>query len=334
MCCTIAAICVCPWDHTNKYGDTVTPQYPFLLTTSSFFQSTVMRFSLPVLLSIIAVAYADQAPKNTDNVKGTIAVADFPKGMIVFYVKKGSQVKVHVDITGLPESGGPFQYHIHDQPIPSDGNCEAAGPHFNPYAGPANCGDQRDDSYCQVGDLSGKHGWIDTTCFETKYYDPYLSLNSESPAYIVGKSVVFHYDNLTKFACANIELVLEARSLELMQLYREKGDLEFGNFDVVDEADMVVNAELADVSVQLQGLLLLRDNAVVAANLNATKDDSKVSYDGVDIVPIATNNTASQLNYTNATVASVVSTDCESGAGARSRSILTAALAMAAGFLI
>ena len=68
----------------------------------------------------------------------------------------------------------------------------------------------KNDAYCQVGDLLGKHGCINTTCFELKYNDPYLSLNRKSKSYIIGKSVVFHYPNLTKL----LVLILKGKRVE------------------------------------------------------------------------------------------------------------------------
>jgi Cu-Zn family superoxide dismutase len=193
-----------------------------------------MQINIPLILSLLSVsqlALGDKAPKIKKNPKNVVAIADFPfgfdnnvQGNIVFTAKRGKAVNVHVDVTGLPKEGGPFQYHIHENLVPSDGNCDLVGLHFNPYDAPPDCEDQKDDSYCQVGDLSGKHGWIDTTCFETKYNDPYLSLNKKSNSYIVGRSVTFHFANLTKFACADIELASNIRLQSLQDEYNSNSN--------------------------------------------------------------------------------------------------------------
>ncbi|ODQ79175.1 hypothetical protein BABINDRAFT_29462, partial [Babjeviella inositovora NRRL Y-12698] len=144
--------------------------------------------------------------------RGVVALADFPAGYdekvlgVVKFTNPSGTVKVHVDMTGLPALGGPFYYHIHKDPMPDNGDCLATSTHFNPYDAPADCDSQKNDAYCQVGDLSGKHGWINTTCFAQDYDDKYLSLNPKSPSYIVGKSINFHFANNTRFACANINL--------------------------------------------------------------------------------------------------------------------------------
>ncbi|CAK7902828.1 cell surface superoxide dismutase [Cu-Zn] 6 [[Candida] anglica] len=306
-----------------------------------------MKFSLPILLSLLSVVMADQAPKNNDNSKGVIAIADFPRGNVIFYVKKGNQVKVHVDMTDLPTSGGPFQYHIHENPVPADNNCEAVGLHFNPFSAPPDCDGQPDDSWCQVGDLSGKHGWIDATCFETKYYDPYLSLEVGNPAYIVGKSVTFHFANLTKFACATIELVSDTRRASLFDYLSSRGDLELQTLgtdqEQEDDTDYEVKSPPGSTptstttsSVPALKSQVLQQNPTGGLKLNPSEIEylnrtnssatSSNIYDGTDI--------NEGNNITNASYASVVSTDCENNAAFVESSIFTFGAALIAGLLM
>lgn len=173
---------------------------------------------------------SDKAPKIKKNPKNIVAIADFPfggdkniKGNVVF-TSTGKHVNVHVDMTGFPHNEGPFYYHIHERSVPENGNCEACGLHFNPYNSSPDCLAQKHDGYCQVGDLSGKHGAINSTCFEFKFTDPYLSLNKRSKSYIVGRSLVFHYANMTKLACADIELANDLRIQSLMDEYIQTDD--------------------------------------------------------------------------------------------------------------
>lgn len=163
------------------------------------------------LLFGVPSVIAGQAPVIKSNPANLVAVADFPtagahastRGYVYFWSPDGKETQVHVDMTGLPEQGGPFVYHIHDNAV-SNNDCETTGLHFNPYGAATDCDSQQDDSFCQVGDLSGKHGWINTTCYQFSFVDPYLDLG-DSASRIVGKSVVFHYADMTKFACAPIE---------------------------------------------------------------------------------------------------------------------------------
>lgn len=158
---------------------------------------------LPILtLSLFALAQA-AAPVLTDSPTGVVYKATFNKtvdGLVEFSSQNGS-VLVSVDISGLPDYGGPFQYHIHEKPVPANGSCLATLGHLNPYNGNVNA---TTPSEKEVGDLSGKHGFIEGTSIETSYIDPYLSLNPSNKAYLGGLSVVIHFANTTRLACANI----------------------------------------------------------------------------------------------------------------------------------
>ncbi|MCJ1399476.1 hypothetical protein MMC11_002678 [Xylographa trunciseda] len=64
---------------------------------------------------------------------------------------------------------GPFLYHIHESPVPPDGNCTGAGAHLDPYArGEIPPCDPAAPQTCQVGDLAGKHGNITTAPFQAR----------------------------------------------------------------------------------------------------------------------------------------------------------------------
>lgn len=187
--------------------------------------------SLKYLCSVWAfalLALANMSPKVYRNPKGVVAHVDFPaggdknlRGNIVFTAPKGKTVTVSIDMTGMPKDGGSFFYKIHHHSVPADGNCANLGAVFNPYLASGSCSSQRDDSYCQVGDLSGKHGWINSTCFEFGYSDPYLLLNPRLRAYVIGRLLAFYFANMTAFACADIEL---ATPLKLLTL-QEEGQL-------------------------------------------------------------------------------------------------------------
>jgi len=53
------------------------------------------------------------------------------------------------------------EFHIHEKPVPTDGNCTGTGAHLDPYLRtqvPA-C-DSAKPATCEVGDLSGKYGAV------------------------------------------------------------------------------------------------------------------------------------------------------------------------------
>ncbi|KAH6691755.1 cytosolic Cu/Zn superoxide dismutase [Plectosphaerella plurivora] len=135
------------------------------------------------------------------NVKGSIIATSAPDGV---------GVEFKVQFSNLPKEGGPFSYHIHSAPVPEDGNCTAARAHLDPYIrGQAiPCDDSRPET-CEVGDLSGKHGLIDSAedPYEATYLDPYSSLIEGQGAFFGNRSFVFHFgSNLTRITCANFEL--------------------------------------------------------------------------------------------------------------------------------
>lgn len=153
-------------------------------------------------LSLLAFANA-VAPEVSDSPTNVTYVAMFEKAILgsVDFSSTNGSVMVDVDISGLPASGGPFQYHIHQKPVPSDGNCVGTLGHFNPFMGTMNATEW---DMMELGDLSGKHGKINGTSIMTSYIDPFLSLNKSSESYIGGLSVVVHFLNYTRIACANI----------------------------------------------------------------------------------------------------------------------------------
>lgn len=288
-----------------------------------------MKFNQLVYSSLVpAMVLADKAPKIKKNPADVIAIADFPsggdktvKGNIVFTAKEGKYVNVHVDMTGLPKSGGPFVYHIHENPIPEDGNCEAAGEHLNPYKAPANCDSQKKDDYCQVGDLAGKHGWIDTTCFETKYDDPFLSLNTNSKSNIIGKSIVFHYANLNKFACANIVKADDMRIQNLEQEYNSNGNQDLNEVQQFLANDVYQFQELEEFEAD-----------------DAKDDDYDLKQRDLDqTYPLSHNHTdgddCNSTNYTNVST-NGINSECENGSPYLFLNGLTVGLGALAGLLI
>ncbi|KAI5250565.1 hypothetical protein E4T42_04919 [Aureobasidium subglaciale] len=113
-------------------------------------------------------------------------------------------VNFQIALTGLPAEGGPFLYHIHDYPVPADGNCTATGAHVDPYVrGETPVCDASSPATCQVGDLSGKHGKPTNETFSATYVDKYVSTVPGQGAFMGNRSIVVHYANKTRIACAN-----------------------------------------------------------------------------------------------------------------------------------
>ncbi|OBA24836.1 hypothetical protein HANVADRAFT_50585, partial [Hanseniaspora valbyensis NRRL Y-1626] len=171
------------------------------------------------------------------------------------------------------------------------------------------------DSKCQVGDLSGKHGLINTTCFETYYYDPYISLNPNDPAFIGGKSLVIHLEDNSKLACANIipssepeDLVLINPESEIAQIkdFIEAStgdktkvyDFEVGifdkrdiNYDVYEDLDWGLEAEEEEEENDDN----YEDDSNDEFELLDGDNDMKHS---VDVSPVANNGNSTNSNVT------------------------------------
>ena len=97
----------------------------------------------------------------------------------------GKGVKFTVHFSGLPATGGPFMYHIHQKPVPADGNCTATGARVDPYHyGEDKTCDASQPEICQTGDLSGKYGKFATQEFPTEYTDLYSATLPSDPAFV------------------------------------------------------------------------------------------------------------------------------------------------------
>ncbi|KAG9525706.1 Cu,Zn superoxide dismutase-like protein, partial [Aureobasidium melanogenum] len=142
------------------------------------------------------VAYiASLNPSSKSNISGTV---------LALTSSDNVGVNFQIALTGLPAEGGPFLYHIHDYPVPSDGNCTSTGAHVDPFLRgedpPCNASAP---ATCQVGDLSGKHGKPTNMTFSATYVDQYVSTVPGNGAFMGNRSIVVHYANKTRIACAN-----------------------------------------------------------------------------------------------------------------------------------
>lgn len=160
----------------------------------------------------ITGAYGD-AKAYPENPSGKEYLADFNgtklKGGLIFSAAAGNNgVKVEVKLYGFPPEGGPFSYHVHDQPVPADGNCTGTKAHLDPFirGQKVPCDPKRPES-CEVGDLAGKHGKIpadNNGTYITTYNDLYITLNQGQGSFIGNRSIVIHTNDTKRYACANI----------------------------------------------------------------------------------------------------------------------------------
>ena len=129
-------------------------------------------------------------------------------GVIVFTQPDTSQLtQVQVSLSGLANQAG--QYHVHVTPINSSvtsgQECSqtSVGGHFNPRGVVGTC-NSSNPSTCEVGDLSGKHGnFSSLETVTTSYSDSTIVLSGVET--IVGRSIVIHKSDASRWVCANIK---------------------------------------------------------------------------------------------------------------------------------
>ncbi|GMF72804.1 unnamed protein product [Aspergillus oryzae] len=167
------------------------------MLTKSLFAGAALGLSL-------SSAVAHEAPVVEGNEPQTVYEA-------VLQDKDNTTVRGTFTTHGAEDGIGiQFHYHIHDNPVPKDGNCYATGGHLDPYKR----GDQPPcnttvPQTCQVGDISGKHGpvWTADGNFEVLYRDFFLSNVEDTIAFFGNRSVVVHLPDNKRINCGNFHLV-------------------------------------------------------------------------------------------------------------------------------
>nr|CAB3260413.1 uncharacterized protein LOC100175270 [Phallusia mammillata] len=113
-----------------------------------------------------------------------------------------------VQLSGLNPSYLPATYHVHKFPVPqrissSDDRCSTvnvAG-HFDPYGVGVGASNTTGDRF-EIGDLSGKYGTISTANYTASFVDWNLPLFGSNS--VVGRSIVIHRADTTRWVCGNI----------------------------------------------------------------------------------------------------------------------------------
>ena len=106
--------------------------------------------------------------------------------------------------------GENYPWHVHQYPFPSgqESPCSPSnvGGHFDPFGAiqnPIYASDcPANKSLCEVGDLSGKFGDLTSSNSSVNLTDVYLDLHGRHS--VVGRSVVLHFNNGSRYVCANI----------------------------------------------------------------------------------------------------------------------------------
>ncbi|WPG99231.1 Hypothetical protein R9X50_00204200 [Acrodontium crateriforme] len=172
-----------------------------------------ITFSYGLLATFVPIVLGQAAPEVTGNPAGAQYTAVLPSTtgvsgqVVVSSTPDGNGVAIQVSISDLPAQGGPFLYHIHNNPLSANGSCASAGGHLNPYnVSESFVCDPAAPKDCQVGDLSGKHGKMTGPSFSASYDDKFISTTPGTPEFMGNRSLVVHNSNLTRIACANFSM--------------------------------------------------------------------------------------------------------------------------------
>ncbi|KAI8050326.1 superoxide dismutase [Syncephalis plumigaleata] len=152
------------------------------------------------------------APATSNNSDALIKKGDV-EGFILFVSSlSATTVFGGVTIGNLP--AGEYSYHVHEKPVPENGDCAATGGHYDPHAKKGAKCTKTTLTDCEIGDLSGKFGKLDNKGKSDKkkddkeeamilFEDPTLKLSNGANG-IVGRSIVIHNPAGDRIACGNI----------------------------------------------------------------------------------------------------------------------------------
>ncbi len=162
------------------------------------------------------------------------------------------ETEVTVSLTGLRNMAG--GYHVHEFPVgpqgPGSERCgvQFAGGHWNPLGVVYSDEDPpvTSDEY-EIGDLSGKFGSLDGKNDITENFrDPNIPLSGRNS--ILGRSIVIHYPNGSRWLCANIEYTVPVvrfsatyniSGVELRFTFVQPADDPFADTTIVVEGDLM-----------------------------------------------------------------------------------------------
>ena len=157
----------------------------------------------PVTSAVSSTRVVAEAVFNIDGVIGSIVFSQMSPTDLTF---------VNISLAGLNQRAGP--YHVHVNPIVDNtmgkySACLATGGHLNPfgvnYTLSGLCNSSNPAS-CEVGDLSGKHGYLtNLISITTQYADSGITLFDGDTTSIIGRAIVIHFANSTsRWVCADI----------------------------------------------------------------------------------------------------------------------------------
>lgn len=179
---------------------------------------------LPLLLLLAPLALAAPRPQESANggdapgraapITAQAHVVGFPASRNItadftFSYQQGVGTEVsYIVRSGLNNATAQYGYHVHTNPVASDGNCTSTLGHLDPLVLTdfVACAADKPE-LCQEGDLSAKWGKIRGTesgaVARETFTDPRLRAYPQDLSFL-GRSITFHLPNGTRIACGNI----------------------------------------------------------------------------------------------------------------------------------
>ena len=151
--------------------------------------------------------------------------AGLPSGKIEFFQPSAADsTSMIVSLTGLEQAGN--KWHVHEYPVPSSGDCAGTGGHFDPK-GVDYAGSEAPPPY-EYGDLSGKWGKLnapsavstnpaakDFFVSTSQGFVTDATLPLSGPMSVLGRSIVIHKADGSRWACATIPMRIRVNFQDL-----------------------------------------------------------------------------------------------------------------------
>ncbi|KAI9593831.1 superoxide dismutase [Syncephalis fuscata] len=184
-----------------------------MMGLKNVFHACMLALAFTSLTVTALPAETAKKPDNVNSVKHSFVAAKkngFEAFFFITPMAPGAGISIVGTIGGKIPVVGEYAYHVHEKPVPADGNCTATGGHFDPYGKKgAKCTKQTLND-CELGDLSGKFGKVKFGSTQKNdykwvtYVDPTITLDKGENG-ILGRSIVVHNPSGDRIACANIE---------------------------------------------------------------------------------------------------------------------------------
>ena len=220
---------------------------------------------------VLFTGAADVSVAAKFNMNGVSGIITFMQSLTI-----NNHTMITVSLSGLDQyPSETFPWHVHNYPFTTQERdpCSAGsvGGHFDPFMASSrpnsstSCSSNR--SLCEVGDLSGKFGPFNASSLVNKtYMDTYLPLYGVHS--IVGRSVVIHRNDGSRWVCANIEY---PNDVTVAYSPFRKNVINGG--DIIDKFHLVGNIFFIEPYSPMSLTTVFVQLSYISASVNSTSHD-------------------------------------------------------------